>query len=303
MNTAQLKAIAIGVGLLVMLWGATEMLSRRSEPVAPAPRLPRLAATDVDTIAIMRGVDTVILAKQSPGKWTVNGFAAETSGVNELLQAVRDSGTPELVAHDPSSFARMGVDTAGRVVRFVGSGKTLATLFVGERSPAPDAFYLRLPGDRHVYLWHGRLAELATRPVDTWRDHTIAAVAPDSIAEVEIQRGGTRLLLRKQGIKWTLAGGIPVDSAAAGRLVESLQNIRATGFATPRQVDSLRSARPSRSVVVRNPGRRELLALAFDSAAGGFWVRRESTVSRMDSWHVDQLTPTEAVLAPPTRAK
>jgi hypothetical protein len=257
----------------------------------------------VDTIAITHRVDTVVLAKRSPGHWTVNGFAAETSEVNQLFGAVSDSATPELMAQDPSSFARMGVDsTAGRVVRLAGAGKTLATLFVGEHSPAPDGFYLRLPGDRHVYLWHGRLAELVTRPVESWRDHTIAAVPPDSIAEIAIRRGHAQLLLRRQGNKWTLAGA-PVDSAAAARLVEGLRSIRATEFSTPRQVDSLRAARPSRSLVVRGPERRELLALGFDSVAGGFWVRRAHAVYRMDSWHVDQLTPTKAALAPAPRAK
>jgi hypothetical protein len=303
MSTAQLKAIAIGVALLVLVWGASEVVSRRPERATPALRLPALAAADVDTIAIAHGADTIMLAKQAAG-WTVNGFAAATSGVNELFDALHDSTTHELAAQNPSSFARMGVDSvAGRVVRLAGRGKTLATLIVGGHGPEFDAFYVRFPGDTHVYLWHGRLATLVARATDDWRDRVIAALPPDSITEIEIQRAGARLLLRKQGTKWTLAGGVTVDSAAAARLVGSLRSVTAAGFATPRQADSLRSARPRRSVVVRGPGQRELLALAFDSTAAGFWVRRANTVYRLDAWQVDQLTPTKDTFNPAARAK
>ena len=43
-----------------------------------------------------------------------------------------------------------------------------------------------------------------------------------------------------------------------------------------------------------------LLALAFDSGAGGFLVRVDtsSTLYRMDTWVVDQLTPADSVLKP-----
>ena len=304
MSPAQLKAIAIGVALLLVVWGASELAWRHPERPAAAVRLPPLAAADVDTVAIVHGAETILLARQDSARWTVNGFAAAVSGVNELLEALRDSAVPELAAEDPSSFSRMGVDsTAGRIVRVSGHGRGLITLIVGGPGPGFDAFYYRLPGDKRVNLWHGQLATLAARPVNDWRDHTIAAVLPDSIAEILVQRGAARLLLRKQGTKWTLAGGGPVDSAAAARLVESFRGITATGFATDRQADSLRRIHPERRVVVRGSGQRELLALALDSTPGGFWVRRGGTIYQLDSWHASQLTPTRATLQPAAHGK
>jgi Domain of unknown function (DUF4340) len=303
MNTAQLKAISVVVALLLIVWGASEMVSRRPEKTTATLRLPPLAARDVDTITIAHGTDTVMLARQSPASWAVNGFAAATPEVDGLLQALRDSAASELVAQSPSSFARMGVDSGnGRIVRVAGRGKTLTTLIIAGHGPEVGAFYLRLPGDTHVYLWHGPLATLVGRPTDDWRDHTVAAVPPDSIAEVEIRRGATRFVLRKQGARWTLPEGVPADSAAAARLVEAYRTVTASGFATPRQADSLRSARARRSVVVRGPGRRELLALAFDSTAAGFWVRQGSTVYRLDPWRVNQLTPGAEAFKPASRA-
>jgi hypothetical protein len=77
-----------------------------------------------------------------------------------------------------------------------------------------------------------------------------------------------------------------------------LPGVSAAGFATDRQADSVTFARPERRVSVRGPAGHALLALAFDSTAGGFWARTPEgrTVYRFDFWQVDQLTPSEDAL-------
>jgi hypothetical protein len=127
--------------------------------------------------------------------------------------------------------------------------------------------------------------------VDDWRDHLIGAVTPESVVAVAIQRGKQRYELRKQGAKWML-GAAAADSGAVAQLLARFRTLNASGFASARQSDSLRFDRPQRRVSVRGT-KADLLALAFDSTAGGFWTRRAGggTVYRLDSWLVDQLTP------------
>jgi hypothetical protein len=179
----------------------------------------------------------------------------------------------------------------------VGGGKTLARLFVGG-PPGSGAAYVRFPGDVRTYQWSGQLPTLVARPVDGWRDRLIGAVAPESIAVVEIQRVGKRATLRKRGSAWVLSSGKPADSAAVARLLERIRTVTASGFATDQQADSLRSARPRRRLLVRGSGDHVLMALLFDSLPGGFWVRKPEggTVYRLDTWQVDQLTPGEDAL-------
>ena len=301
MSAKLLKAIAIGVVVLLILWGASELWSRRTETdtIRANLQLPALTASEVDTVAITHGADTVLLVKQAPGEWTVNRYPASQSGVNDFFQALRDSVSHELVAESPSSFARMGVDSTGaRLVRLVGGGKTLVRVFVGGSGPGYDAAYVRLPGDVRVYLWPGRLPTLVGRPADDWRDRQIGAVAPESIAVVEIQRAGKRSTLRKRGSAWVLSTGARADSAAVARFLEHFRNLGAAGFATERQADSISFARPHARVSVRGTGARTLLALAFDSTASGYWVRKPEggTVYRLEFWQVDQLTPSEDAL-------
>jgi ABC-type transporter Mla MlaB component len=304
-STRTLKAIALGLALLLVLWGASEVLSRRADTTRVDLRLPAVDAAAVDTAVIAHGADTVVLAKQASTAWTVNGHPASLSAVGELFHALSDSGAapPELAAQSPSSFARMGVDSAsGWWVRMQGGGRTLARFVVGRRGPSFDAAYVRLAGDPRVLLWHGRLSTIVERGVDDWRDKQVARVEPDSIAAVDVTRGRTHYTLSRRGkAAWALSGGEPVDSAAVTRYLEHLRSVTAAGFATPAQADSLRRARVARRLTVRAAGGRPLVTLAFDSTAGRYWVRGPAggagTVYRLDPWQVDQLTPPERSLA------
>jgi hypothetical protein len=189
----------------------------------------------------------------------------------------------------------MGVDSGGgRLVRVIGGGKTLARVLVGRSGPGYDASYVRIPGDTRTFLWRSRLPSLVERPVDDWREHRIGGVAPDSVAAVDVQQAGTRYALRKQGGKWLLSTGAAVDSVAVARFLERFRNVSAAGFATERQADSLRWSRVRRGVSLRASGDRPLLTLQFDSTAAGYWARTPAgtTVYRLDTWQVEQLTPT-----------
>jgi len=306
MSAKQLWLIAIGLVVVLLLWGGSERLSRGSDTLTGGLALPRLAPGAVDTISVVKGRDSLVVAKQSPTGWTVNGHRAAPDAVNDLLRALHDSVAPELVAQDSTSFARLNVDSAtGRWLRVTGGGKPLLRLIVGARGSEYGSAYVRLPGDAHVYLWRGRLASLADRTADEWRDKRVSVVAPDSVAVIDVERGKDRYTLRRAGKRWTLAGAAP-DSGAVARLLEKYRSVSATGFASQPQADSARAMRPARRVSLRDARGVLLVALVFDSTASGFWVRRTGgatggeagTVYRMNAWDVDGLTPTRGALVP-----
>lgn len=307
MSSTQLKLIAGGLLVLLLLWGASTLLSRRPDSVRASLDLRVPALADVDSITIVKGQDTIAIARQSATDWSVNGHRAALASVTELLQALRDSARPELVAQDSSSFARLAVDSAGgRWLRLRGGhgGKPVLEVIVGTRPTDFQSAYLRRPGDAHVYLWRGRLGALVERTLDDWRDKRIAMLASDSIALVEVVRGTDRYALSRAGKAWKV-NGAPADSGAVARYLDRLKAITASGFATSQDTASRRTARQERRLAVRSP-RHALVSLAFDSIAGGFVVRRlagggggDVTVYRMNVWDVDGVTPTRASLLPP----
>jgi hypothetical protein len=305
-SARHLKLIATGLAVLLLLWGGSELLSRGSDTVTTAFAVPALAPTDVDTVSAIKGADTIVLVKQSLTEWTVNGHRAALDAVSALFQALKDTALPELVAQDSSSFRRLGVDSAaGRRVRFRSGSAVRLELVVGSRGPDVQSAYVRRPGDTHVYLWRGRLVSAVDRPADEWRDRRIAALAPESLSVLTVERGKDRYTLQRGPQHWAL-NGAATDSAAVARYLERLRVITAAGFATPREVDSIKAVRPTRRLVVRGTRGSVVLTLAFDSTATGFVVRHlaglggeGATVYRMNQWDVDGLTPASRSLARP----
>ena len=288
MSAPHLKLIAGGLVVMLLLWGGSELLSRGSDSVTGSLALPPVSDKDVDTVTIIQGTDSLVLARQA-STWSVNGHPAAIPAVGELFQALADTARPEVVAQSPASFARLGVDSAtGRRLRLLRGGKPAVELIVGSG-------YVRRPGDTRVYLWPGRLASIVARSVDGWRDRRIAALEPDSIAALDVVRGKDRYALKRAGRRWTL-NGQATDSAALARYLDRLKTITAAGFAAPAAVDSAK-ARAVRRLSMRG-AHGVLLTLAFDSTASGFLVHHlagaggeGATVYRMNFWDVDGVTP------------
>jgi hypothetical protein len=229
----------------------------------------------------------------------VNGLAVAPDLVDQLLAALADTAaTGEVVAESPSSYARLGVDSshAKRLTARAGD-RTVAAYLIGNRGSSYESVFLRPEQGSRVYEIRSRLGEVADRRLDDWRDKRIMALAGDSIGGIEVGRGRLRYSLDRAGTGW-MVGKVPADSAAVSRLLGQLASLTATGFPTSAQADSANFTTPERSLTIRGKTGQVLAALAFDSTANGFWVRREGqpTVFRLESWAVDQITPADSTL-------
>ena len=307
MSAKQLVRLAVGLGVLLLLWGAAALIrDRESASEGGGLALPRLAPGDVDSVRIVRAADTTLLVRRDSSTWTVNGRPASAGAPGELLTALADTAlAAELVAERSASHAGLGIDSAsGTRVRVAGNDSLLADLIVGQRTPDLTGGYLRRAGDSLVYLVRGRLPELLSRTPDDWRDRKIAGVAPDSVAGIEVRRGFRSYALRRGERGWALGARAPADSAAVAELLAAFRQVDASGFAAPAQADSARFSPPDRRTTLLGTDGAALLVLAFDSTAGGFWVRADSgaTVYRVDSFTADRLAPAESsVRASPRR--
>ena len=298
-----LRLVLVFLGLLV-LWGAAALTRRHGNAAGAgeALRLPAIPRAAVDTVVLAKGSDSVVLARKDSAAWTANGFPASSQAVNDLLAALADSGAgSELVAERPSSQADLGVDSAGGTrVRVRSKGKSLLELIAGHRSPDFSGGYARLPDQERTYLVHGRLVESATRPIDDWRDHRIAAVPGDSIGTIEVSRGARRYELRRAGTSWTLSSGAAADSGRVAGLLAAYRTIEAGGFTSPAQADSARFNPPDRRVRLLRRNGSPLLTLMFDSTAAGMRVKSDTgrVVYTMDAYSADQLAPADSSLRP-----
>lgn len=308
MSSKQLLRLAGVLAVVVVLWGAVALASRNSDGAERGRILPEIDTSAVDSIVLSDPADTVFLvrAEKRPSEWQVNGKPADPKIVADLLAALKESGsTSELVARNPASHARFRItEDSARRVRVVQTGSAV-TLLAGKQSPEWDGIYLRRAGEPAVYVIRGGLAPALTRRPEEWRDHTIATISPDSVAAIEVRRGRSSYTLRRQSKGWVFGSGRGADSTAVANLLSRYREIKATGFGTKAQLDSLRFNRSRRTARLLDQRGQPLIGLAFDSIASGTWVRlsegqsgrtRSGEAYRMDDWTADQLTPPDSTL-------
>jgi hypothetical protein len=298
MSARTLKRLAAALAALVVIWLGLSLARRArrdTEGRLPAARFDPKA---VDQALIVKGTDTLRFVKRGDG-WYVNALPADASLVSELVSALTDTAAPsELVAQNASSHRQLGLDSSdARRVSVLEGGRTLAALLVGNRGGSYGTVYVRRPGKTAAYQLGGQLAALVDRPLDGWRNRTIAKLAPDSVAEVQVRRRKREYTLMRDDSGWRLGNGAADSSAVAG-LLGRFRDLEAAGFATAAQADSARFAPPARTVQLLAQGGRPLLVLSMDSTATGFWVRRsgDSTTYRLDNWTANGVSPADSTL-------
>jgi hypothetical protein len=309
MSSTQLLRLAAVLGVVLVLWGAVALASRRSEKSPETTIIPKVDTSTIDTVAITGPSDTAVLVRTRDKMipWRVNRHPADTQVVRELLNGLVDRGTSiELVARNPASHARLQVtDDSGKRVRVVERGRTVLNLLAGKTTSSGEGIYVRRAGEPEVYALDGELAKAVARRAEDWRNHLIRGVPPDSVGSVEVRRGRRSYTLRRKDTGWTFASGAAADSAAVAGLLSNYREIRAAGFGNEPQRDSLRFAQPRRSARLLDRGGTPLLTLAFDSIASGLWVRvtrasdsggGDAEPFRLDTWTADQLTPADSTL-------
>lgn len=308
MSAKQLLRLAAVLAAALVLWGAVALASRRSEGNAERGSiLPTIDSASIDTIALTRARDSTVLTRQGTAHWKVNGKPADPAGMTALLKALAEKGTlTELVAGNPSSHPRLKVtNDSGRRVRIVSRGRTVADVIAGKRTVDLDGIYLRRSNAPEVYVVRGELPALLERTTDDWRNRTIARVMSDSVGIIEVRRGSRSYNLRRKGPAWEFASGAPADSTAVAKLLSGYREIKAAGFASRAQEDSLNFARSRRQARLLDRRGTALLSLVFDSVASGVWVqvagagadgRAGGQAYRLDSWIADQLTPADSTL-------
>jgi hypothetical protein len=300
MSAKQLKQIAVGLLVLVLLWGGLKLFNKTSDTTTAKFALPAITAGDVDTIRISGSGDTLVLAQHGADAWSVNGMDASLPAVNDLLGSLKGITVGELVAQSATSHKDLGVDsTSGKHLVISKGAKTLVNLIVGDHGPGFEGVYVRRPAENAVYLIPGNLGNSVDKGLDDWRNRTVAKVDPDSVRAiaVRLKRGG--YVLRRGEKGWQFASGATADSGAVHRMLEQYRNLQAGGFPTKAQEDSIHFTHPTRRVTLQGASH-PLADLVLDSSTSWWWVRRADggTVFRLGTWRLPQLFPADSTLRP-----
>lgn len=304
MSSKRLQQIAIGVVVLLALWGLGALLLRPHNDSlggGTGSGLAAISEKDVDTLSIAPpGTGTPLVLARTRHGWTANGWKASPQRLKSLFTDLGDTANAELVAQSPAALKRLGVDSAaGYRIRARRNGRTLLDLVVGKSGADYGSAYVRRAGAHDVYLVHSALRSEATRPLNDWRDHTIVRVPADSAHTIQVSTGRRRYTLQRADSAWRFAPtGPKADSATVARMLQDLADVSASGFVTPVERDSARFGRRSRRVIVRGAHGDTLADLALDSARYAYWLRSagDSVLYKIPLSVGKEITPKESAV-------
>ena len=307
MKSKQLKAIFAALAVLVVAYAAVRLLSgdgrtAGSDSIAAAARdgftLVRVLAPDP--------ADSVRL-EESNGRWTVNGYPADSALVREFVEGLDSARVGRLVGRSAGNHARLGVSAdSTRRVEIGPAGNPAVMVLLG--SGGTDGRFVRFPPSDDVFTVPAQSVRPFGKSAEDWRDRVVAAVDTATIGRITVRRDDqpAAVLLTRIGgdpaASWALEGAV-ADSAAVDGLLQEAAQLTAIGFPS----DSLAFAVDFGSPVAvlemfdsDEPGAAPALSLLFltSPAAPEFLVRRadDPLAYRISAAQTERLLPTRDML-------
>ena len=176
--------------------GGTLYLRRpRPAPANASADRVELAALDQKNLVKMvltdRAEGTLVLEKKGES-WTAGsseGIALSASKVSDLAYNFSSLTAERTVEENPADLAQYGLSPARARAEGSFSDGTVTTFFLGDRSPAGDAYYLQVKDDPKVYAVWTIVGEHFHWTLKDLRDRTIApAIKAEEITYMLMRR-------------------------------------------------------------------------------------------------------------------
>lgn len=295
MSEKGLKALAVTIGVLVVIWVAVNLFpSGGGGGGAPPEALAGFfRGVTPESVSAVRfegpGDGDAVELKRSGGSWTVNGYRADSTAVARFWEAVDAVEVGSLVGSNPANHPRLGVAADSAWTLDLETPDGARSLLVGKSGTRYGTTYVRLPDAEEVYLLEGGLRPMITRSLDDWRNKQVARVDTSAVQTVEVAREGTVWTIQRADSSWVMADGSEADGATVRSLLGELARMDASGFYGAQ--DSLPPL--GGSVRAMDPAGDTLVRLDLGSGEGDRWVRVEgdSIVYRIPSWRVSRVLP------------
>ena len=212
--------------------------------IAPATRdaaeLKRYAAVfdpeEIEEIDIVRGTETISLRREN-NAWRLTApldDRASPETVDRLLTAVRfldvrdrnESPDEAVMAEAGLSAPRLRIDLRG---------EQPLRLELGANSAMPGEVFARAGGKNAVLRVPDAIVELATAPVESFRDPRLTQSVAEDIEKFTVRRADGEMTLRRERGRWLIEKPVaaPADPRAVQAFLEPLLGLRILKFGVP----------------------------------------------------------------------
>jgi len=301
MNERTLKSFVVGLVVLIGIWVATLVLGGTGGTPAAESGVPEaLAAVDAASLSSISIVtprgDTIDLVRTG-GRWSANGYPADTAAIARVRGALEEASVGSVVATNPDNHARMGVGADSTWTVAMEGGGATTTFLIGDTGPSFSTAYVRVVDEDPVVLVEGGLRGALARPLNDWRDRTIFRVDTARVTRIRVERdpGGTVIERGEDG--WTIDGESARETTVQNLLREAVR-FAGSGFKDP---DAPLFEGNERRTVLEDAEGAVLAEVRFlgNGTTQHATVPGSEMVFEVQNWKADRLTPTRALALPP----
>ena len=228
--TLTLVAILIILGIAVYLFergGVREQQGASPQAtIFPAFKTEQAAAIELKT----RGKSVSLIKKDN---WMValneGYYPADKSEVESIFKTVNNMQRESIVSTDLNKYPLFELDPVNGVeVKISKSDHTpLAHFFVGKNGPDLISTYIRIEGEKEVFLLTGMLNATFGKELKDWRDKAIFNLKAEDIVNVDLISHKKKTSLKKDAKgNWEMAA--PEKATVKKDIVEGMVNTLAT---------------------------------------------------------------------------
>lgn len=265
--------------------------SDRSRTHPPQEPLLGINPAEASEIRIQEG-SSLISLNQTNGLWMIrNNQIGQTDRanpqlINSLLETAADIVPLDILRSQDLkghvSLSSLGLKKPNRSIA-IRAGKT-ETLWIGMEGAAPQSLYARLDSGKTVYLISSKIASVAFRPAQEFRDPRLTMLSSDHLDEVSLTKGDTlqQLQLKRdqKGTRgWLLAAPISTrgDDQAVTNWLDNLLGLQILRW-MPEGTDAASCGldTPTARITLHEEGATSPLILSFGAAtsdATGIFVK------------------------------
>ncbi|MCG3146700.1 MAG: hypothetical protein PCFJNLEI_00134 [Verrucomicrobiae bacterium] len=228
-----------------------------TDRLAKSKRVLAIDAKAVTRVELVRSNQTIVLEK-SAENWDIKqplavraDFGAVSALLDELefAERLRTLSDTDLI---DANLAEFGLSPPQLTVKLQSkSGPTVLQL--GSETPARDARYVSVAGQRHVYVVRNNTFDRVHQSLDQLRSRSAIEFSPASATRLEIKATDRSIELTKSNL-WVLTRPLAVraDQTKISALLTDLQNLRIQDFVSekPEDIHTYHLDEPDREVTV-----------------------------------------------------
>jgi len=192
-------------GVLVVLLGGYLYLQLRPKPASTSAAQTQIVKMDQDKlvkVVLSRSTGNLVLEK-SGKDWKLDypyPINLSTSSIEGVASTIADLTAQQVIEENPTDLAQFGLKPPRVTVTASQSDGVTKTLYLGDKTPSGDSYYLQAQGDPKVYTVGAYVGNQFAYTVADFRDRALTpAINGDEVTYMRVkERGGQVIELKEK---------------------------------------------------------------------------------------------------------